>query len=162
GRAIMEFHARSQLKSPSLEVVRVRPRNRELRNGLPAIIQGRQRVKDKRRGHLRRGIEDSHLDWIKPRYIQLKANGDAAASVLRKSWIDKKRCAEGRQHQCKKSLLITNLCCHGPFLPWTSVRQVDGSALGITADLIRPAALVNATLVRIASLVKLRSELIGR
>ena len=81
-RAVLELDAGPQLEGPGLEIVRVRPGQRELRLRLALVVEGGERIEDRGSRGFRRGIEHADLQGIEAGNIQFLADGDAAALIF--------------------------------------------------------------------------------
>src|SRR4029077_1306069 len=82
-RSVMEFDAGPELEGPGLEVIGMAPRLGELWRRLALVVERRQCVEDGGSRGFRRRVEHADLQRIETGNVELEADGDAAARLLR-------------------------------------------------------------------------------
>jgi hypothetical protein len=81
-RAVMELDAGPQLEGPGFEIVGMGPGQRQLWLRLALVVERGQRIENRRRRSLRRGVVDANLERIKTGDIEFEPNRDIAALLL--------------------------------------------------------------------------------
>ena len=81
-RAVMELDAGPQLEGPGLEVVGMGPGQRQLRLRLALVVERRQRIENRRRRGLRRGVVHANLERIKTGNVEFEPDREIAALLL--------------------------------------------------------------------------------
>src|SRR5450631_3477806 len=123
----MKFDAGPQLERPGLVVVRMGPGERELRYRLALVVEGNQRIENRRGRGERRGVEHPDLQRIKTGNVEFEAEGNAAALLLGAGGSRNQSSAKSRKKAYSRKHARARYRLHSMFPPGCRPSGIPGS-----------------------------------